>query len=108
PLLATLAGLVPLATPLVGQRQTYDTREFDALLVRLDGALAQPTADAVRQSLGSQRDLFDQVDDLAARFADRPAVRRALQEATDPVGEAWNGPDADRLRAGRVQLRATV
>jgi NADH:ubiquinone oxidoreductase subunit 6 (subunit J) len=109
PLLAAIAGFFLLATLLLVLRQTYDTRDFDDVLARVEQARRQETFAAVRRSLDDLGNLDEAVSRrLAERVPGRPLADRALQEAVDGVIEALGGNDAARLKAGLDRLYAAV
>jgi NADH-quinone oxidoreductase subunit J len=108
PLLATIAGFFLLATLLLILRQNYDTRDFDALLARIDTARQQTSADEIREALGPRDQLDDRIYLLATRTSSPPAVRDGLNAALDGVTSTYNTPDAQLLRAKLDELSRAV
>jgi NADH:ubiquinone oxidoreductase subunit 6 (subunit J) len=109
PLLAAIAGFFLLATLLLVVRQTYDTQDFDDVLVHIDRARQQETLPAMRRSLEELGNLDESVSRrLAERVQGRPSADRALQDAVDGVIEALGGNDAARLKANLDRLYSAV
>jgi len=97
PLLATVAGFFLLATLLLVLRQSYDTRELDAVMFLATAARGERTPADVRRSLGDAKEFEQQVDGALVPLSGRAAVTRTAHDAVDALVADWNKDDIDLL-----------
>lgn len=115
PLLAVIGGFFLLCTLLFVVRQTYDTADLDGVLVKVEAARTQTSAEAVRQVLGDPKDFEDQVERGLARLIDRSAAKTSAQSAFDALVASLNKDDInllhkrlDELHEAGLQARLAV
>jgi NADH-quinone oxidoreductase subunit J len=103
PLLSTLAGFFLLSTLLLVLRQTYDTRDFDALLARIDQASAQDSPRGVWQVLGDDERFRAEAEAALNRTFGRSLQAAAMTEVIRQKDDIPNLADPDRVDPARLR-----
>ncbi len=105
PFLASVAGFVLLGALLAILHSTYQTREVDRWLARIESASHSPSVEHAQVILGNKFDFQESLQRELAKMHPDTQESKALTEALNDVDWSWRPDgDAEKLREGLTTL----